>query len=97
MHVCGTGPRACIMVFCSSRRHCRLENSADSHSGCRIQTIMCCKIGIFVRLQIEAGDKSLTNKKKDGHTEYVNLELSIFANVLSKWKNNFNNAKFSIS
>lgn len=59
---------------------------------------MRCKIAIFVRPQIETGDKSLTNKK-DGHTEYVNLELSIFTNVLSRWKTrpNFNNAKFSIS
>lgn len=59
---------------------------------------MCCKIVIFVRPRIEPGDKSLTNKK-DRQSEYVNLEFSIFANVLSRWKNrlNFNNAKFSIS
>lgn len=47
------------------------------------QTIMCCKIVIFVRLQIERVNKTLTNTKRDRHTEYVNLEFGIFANVLS--------------
>lgn len=59
---------------------------------------MCWKIAIFVRPQIETCNESLTYKK-DRHAEYVNLEFSIFAYVLSWWKNslNFNNAKFSIS